>query len=150
MAGMSPSFSRRLRAAAAAVAVIVGTGAASPAGAEASDAFGVWRNPKNSVHVEIRDCGAAACGYVVWASAKAQADARKGGTENLVGLQLLRDFVEAKNGELRGRVFVPDLNITISGSALRLDDNTLRARGCLVRNVVCKSQTWTRVDGARS
>src|SRR5438067_525501 len=48
-------------------------------GAAASEShnelFGVWRNPKDSVHVEIRPCGASACGYVVWAAAHAQADA---------------------------------------------------------------------------
>ena len=110
--------------------------------------YGVWRNPKNSVHVEIKDCGGRTCGYVVWANADAKEDARKGGTENLVGLQLFRDFEPAKNGVLRGKVFVPDLNHTFSGTAQFVDDTTLKARGCLFANVICKSQTWRRVDKA--
>ena len=109
--------------------------------------FGVWRNPKNSVHLEIKDCGAATCGYVVWANATAQADARKGGSPNLVGLQLLRDFVPEKNGAWRGKVFVPDLNMTFSGTAQVLDPDRLRAKGCVLASIFCKSQIWTRVEG---
>src|SRR5215207_3360225 len=84
---------------------------------------GVWRNPKNSVHVEIRPCGPGACGVVVWASPKAQADARGGGTKDLVGLQLFRNFVPEKSGAWRGKVFVPDLNATFSGTAQLIDTN---------------------------
>src|SRR4051812_40891593 len=86
---------------------------------DASQAFGVWANPKNSVHVEIKPCGASdhACGVVVWANEKAQLDAKKGGTDALVGLQLFRDMVRGANGVWAGRVFVPDLNRTFSGTA---------------------------------
>jgi uncharacterized protein (DUF2147 family) len=131
-----------------ALAVVAGAASASaqPA-ASGARAFGVWRNPKNSVHVDIRPCGPQACGYVVWASEKAKADARKGGTANLVGLQLLRDMSLDKSGVWRGRVFVPDLNMTFSGAAEPVDINTLRARGCLIGSIGCKTQTWTRVEG---
>ena len=114
--------------------------------AQASESLGVWRNPKNSVHVEIRSCGAKTCGYVVWASEKAKRDAREGGTENLIGLQLFRDFEPRTNGVLHGRVFVPDLNRTFSGSAKFLDDNTLQAKGCFLGNLLCKTQIWRRVS----
>src|SRR5688500_12465270 len=96
----------------AAIALLAG---ATPAAAE-PDLFGLWRNPKNSVHVDIRPCGGSACGYVVWASPKAQADARKGSGRELVGMQLLRDFAPTGRN-WRGKVFVPDLNRTFTGSA---------------------------------
>jgi uncharacterized protein (DUF2147 family) len=108
--------------------------------------LGVWRNPKDSVHVEIKGCGASICGYVEWADATAQADARKGGSENLVGMQLLRDFSPDKSGNWRGKVFVPDLNMTFSGTAEFIDATTLRAKGCLVGKFLCKSQVWKRID----
>jgi uncharacterized protein (DUF2147 family) len=107
---------------------------------------GIWRNPHNTVHVEIRPCGDAACGYVVWASEQAIADARKGGTENLIGLQLFRDFVQDKDGAWRGKVFVPDLNVTFSGAAVPLDPDTLRAKGCLLGKFLCRSQIWRRIQ----
>ena len=116
-----------------------------PASAQDQFTYGVWRNPKNSVHVEIKPCGGGrACGFVVWANADAQADARKGGTPNLVGLQLLRDFALQKNGSWKGKVFVPDLNMTLGGTADFPDATTMKAKGCLL--MFCKSQTWRRVD----
>ena len=107
--------------------------------------YGVWRNKKDSVHIEIKSCGASTCGYVVWADAKAVADARKGGTPQLIGTQLLRDFEQQKGGIWKGKVFIPDLNMTFSGSAQSTDPMSIKARGCLVAGVLCKSTTWVRV-----
>ena len=107
---------------------------------------GVWKNPKGSVHVSISNCGSGACGEVAWASAKAKADARKGGTENLVGLQLFRNFTPQKERVWKGRVFIPDLNATFTGTADLVGYDALKVRGCLLPNVLCKSQVWTRVE----
>jgi uncharacterized protein (DUF2147 family) len=61
---------------------------------------GVWANPRNSVHIRYESCGKGAiCGTVVWASDKAIADARRGGTETLVGTQIFRNLY--KNGPNR-------------------------------------------------
>jgi uncharacterized protein (DUF2147 family) len=121
--------------------------AALPASAEDSFNYGVWRNPKNSVHVEIKPCGGGrACGVVVWANDEAKADAKKGGTADLVGLQLLRDFQLQKNGSWKGKVFVPDLNMNFNGTADFPDASTMKAKGCLIGGFLCKSQTWRRVD----
>jgi len=138
---------RRMKSFLVVLTAIAGlTAAASPAVAQdAPFTYGVWRNPKNTVHVEIKPCGGGrACGNVVWANEEAKADARKGGTPNLVGLQLLRDFQLQKNGSWKGRVFVPDLNMTLSGTADFPDASTMKAKGCLL--LFCKSQTWRRVD----
>jgi uncharacterized protein (DUF2147 family) len=108
----------------------------------------MWRNPKGSVQIDIRPCGSYACGFVVWANADAQADARKGGTENLIGLQLFRDLTADREGAWRGKVFVPDLGMTFSGTAQSTDGLRLKAKGCLLGRVLCKSQTWTRVQSA--
>lgn len=121
--------------------------AAAPANAEDASLYGVWRNPKNSVHVDIKPCAQGACGYVVWASPKAQRDAREGGTANLVGLQLFREFRPKKGRIWQGKVFIPDLNRTFTGTAEPIDGKTLRAKGCLFANVLCKSQVWTRIEG---
>jgi uncharacterized protein (DUF2147 family) len=124
-------------------ATLTGSAAAS----EASGLYGVWRNPKNSVHVDIEPCGKAACGEVVWATPKAQADAQKGSGKPLVGQRLLRDMTPTKTGEWRGKVFVPDLNMTFAGTAQLLDGGRMTARGCLLGGVFCKTQVWSKLSG---
>ena len=110
---------------------------------------GRWRNPQGSVHVEIRRCGKGrSCGYVVWASEQAKADAQRGGTRPLIGLELFRNLVREREGQWRGAVFVPDLNSTFSGTARRLGSDRFRATGCLLRGMFCRSQIWTQVDDA--
>ena len=104
-----------------------------------------WRNPSNSVHVRIDKCDGQLCGTVTWASAKAQADARRGGTRNLVGTRLFRDLEPAGAGKWRGKVFVPDIQRTFSGTISFVDPNTMVGKGCVLFGIICKSQTWSRV-----
>jgi len=137
---------RRLKLALACMTATAGLLGASAQGAE--PIYGVWRNPKNTVHVNIKSCGENTCGYIVWASADAQADARKHGTDNLIGLQVLRNFVPAKEGAWRGKVYAPDLGMTFSGTANVVDPMSLKAKGCVIGNFLCKSQTWKRIDAA--
>nr|WP_232792986.1 DUF2147 domain-containing protein [Caulobacter hibisci] len=131
------------------VAAFVALAATTPFQAQAQlqgpDIFGVWRNPKDSVHVEIKPCGPEVCGYVVWANDEARTDARKGSGNELLGQQLLRDFARGDKGEWRGKVFAPDVNMTFSGRVLVLDAGRLRAKGCVLGNLLCKTQVWTRV-----
>lgn len=136
-----------LAALAAALGMAAATAPALAADGDITRSYGVWRNPKNTVHLEIKDCGATTCGVVVWASAKAEADARKAGADTLVGKQLLRDFQSQNNGSLKGRVWVPTLKVTLVGTAEIVDTRTMRAKGCVIGNLLCKSQMWTRIDG---
>jgi uncharacterized protein (DUF2147 family) len=130
-------------------AVLLASAPVRAAAASADDAsiFGVWRNPKNSVHVEIRPCGEAACGFVVWANAKAKADAKEGSGKDLVGMELLHDLSRTSSGSWKGKVFVPDLNITLTGIAKPIDANQLEAKGCVLGRLICKGQTWVRIGG---
>ncbi|MDF2384440.1 DUF2147 domain-containing protein [Nostoc ellipsosporum NOK] len=104
-----------------------------------------WRNPGDSVHVRIDQCGAALCGTITWASDKAIADARRGGTEQLVGTHLFRDLKPAGPGKWSGKVFVPDIRQTFSGTIHFQDGDKMVGKGCVLFGVVCKAQTWSRV-----
>jgi uncharacterized protein (DUF2147 family) len=126
-----------------AVLVAVGASLLSPSAALAEDL--VLRNPSNSVHVRIHPCGKTRCGTVVWANAKAKADSARGGTQNLVGTELFREFKEVSPKVWKGKVFVPDLNKVLTGTGTVKDENSIVARGCLFAGMGCKSQTWTRV-----
>lgn len=126
----------------AAAALLFGSG---PALAQKPGQENIFRNPSNSVHVRIHPCGKGRCGTVVWANEKAKADSARGGTRNLVGTELFREFREISPNVWKGKVFVPDLNKVFTGTGTIKGQNVIVARGCLIGNFGCKSQTWTRV-----
>jgi uncharacterized protein (DUF2147 family) len=145
--GFGAAMTRRVRSGGALIAVLALS--AAPLAAQdqaASHSLGTWRNPQNSIHVRMEHCGANVCGVVVWASEKAQTDVRNAGSGELVGATLFRDFRERSPGVWSGRVFVPDIRKTFSGTVRRVDEDHLQGRGCLVGNIGCQSQTWTKVD----
>jgi uncharacterized protein (DUF2147 family) len=127
-------------------AALMASSAGVPAGAADGDAsVGVWRNASNSVHIESHHCGASMCGRVVWATPKAMADAKRGGTPNLLEIELFSDFRKRADGTWHGKVFVPDMNKTFSGTVLLVDHNTLKGTGCLFGGIMCRTQILTRI-----
>jgi len=107
---------------------------------------GRWSNPSGSVIIFIAPCNDTLCGRVEWASEKAMADARKGGTDPLVGAELLTDIVRRGDGRWKARLFVPDVNKTSKAELKLLGFDQLKVSGCLIGRVACKSQVWTRVE----
>ena len=105
---------------------------------------GRWRNPSGSVLISIASCDEPLCGQVEWASEKAIADARRGGTDPLIGAELLSDIVPIGEGRWKARLFVPDLNKTSKVQLHLLGLDQLKVTGCALGRVVCKSQIWTR------
>jgi len=83
---------------------------------------------------------------VQWASQKAAADARKSGTDALIGAELLRDIQPRSEGRWRARLFVPDLNKTSSVELRFTGPNRMKVTGCAVGRIVCKSQIWSRTQ----
>ncbi|HYG29333.1 MAG TPA: DUF2147 domain-containing protein [Allosphingosinicella sp.] len=130
---------------AAAAALFAVASFAGTADAQTQQPTGVWRNPRNTVHVRIQPCGRAMCGTVVWASPRAQQKAREAGTRNLIGAQLFRQLQPQGTGTWGGRVFVPDRARTVAGT-LRVTGRSAIVSGCIVGGLVCRSQTWTRVS----
>ena len=109
---------------------------------------GYWRNPSGSVIVAIAPCGKVTCGRVQWASDKAKDDARKGGTDPLVGVELFSGLVPKGQDRWRGRLFVPDINKTSKADLRQLSPNQIKVTGCAIRRLLCKSQVWTRTDSS--
>ncbi len=116
-----------------------------PVAANAAAPKGVWTNPRKSVRVAFRPCGDAICGKVIAATPQAEADAKRGGGAPLVGAMLFQDFRQGESGMWFGSVLVPDLGQTISGTIRQVDANTLVGEGCVIANIGCRTQTWTRV-----
>ena len=107
---------------------------------------GRWKNPSGSVTVMIDACGEAVCGTVTAASDQAKADAKRGGTEALVGTLLMTEFKVAGTGKWRGRLFIPDLNHRSKAELRMLGPDQLKVTGCAVGRMICRSQVWTRAD----
>lgn len=128
------------RIALAAIAVAVPVTASAQAALE-----GHWRNPKGSVVVKVAPCGKAYCGFVVQASPKAKATARRGGTPELIGTQILSAMRPTGDGSYKGVAFDPKRNIHAPATIRLQGSETLVIRGCLIRGFICKEQRWTRV-----
>ena len=116
---------------------------AAPASAQALE--GQWTNYKKNVVVEVERCGTAYCGKVVRASARAKEKARKGGTPNLVGTQILTGLVPTGAGKFRGRAFVPKRNIHATATVRQVSDDVMQVQGCVLGGLLCDSDRWTRV-----
>ena len=117
--------------------------AAAPASAQALE--GQWTNYKKNVVVQVERCGSAYCGRVVQASAKAKEKARKGGTPNLIGTQILTGLVPAGQGKFRGKAFVPKRNIHATATVRQVSDDVMQVQGCVLGGLLCDSERWTRV-----
>ena len=118
--------------------------AASPAAAQ-SNIEGHWTNPKHSTLVKVSECARNTyCAIVLKASAKAQANARKGGTEHFIGTEILH--VSAAGDNLyKGKAFDPESNMHVPATVHFVDPTTIEVQGCALL-VICKTQRWTKVD----
>ena len=118
-------------------------GASAPA-AEPSRFEGHWANPKHSMIVRVSRCGADYCAVVVKASEKAEANARKGGTEHFIGTEILRVHA-AGEGTFKGTAFDPETNMHVAATVRVLGPDAMYVRGCALFGLVCEDQHWTRV-----
>lgn len=106
---------------------------------------GTWENPTGDVRVITQQCGTDLCGKVSWASELAKRDASAGGTPQLVGTSLLRNYRQTRPGHWKGNVFVPDLGETYYSTIKQLDANRIKISGCILGGLLCKSQVWRKL-----
>lgn len=117
----------------------------APAAAQTSSFEGHWANPKHSTIVNVSRCeGDYYCAVVLKASAKAQANARKGGTLHFIGTEILR-VREAGDGLFKGTAFDPESNMHVSATVKVLGPGEMEIRGCALLGLVCEAQRWTKV-----
>lgn len=107
---------------------------------------GDWTNPRQTVAIRIAACGVALCGRVIWAAQSARDDARRGGTAELVGTEVLRGFVADGSDGWRGRIFIPDLGQTAKARLRRNGPNEIEVSGCRLAGIICRKQLWRRAE----
>jgi len=117
--------------------------ASAPAAAQAIE--GHWTNDKRSMVVQVERCGAAYCGKVIQATDKAKEKARKGGTANLIGTQILTGLTPIGDGRFRGKAFVPRRNVHATATVRQLSNNEMQVQGCVWGGLLCGKERWTRV-----
>lgn len=117
---------------------------ADPARGVVSAWTGVWRNTNNTVHIKAAPCGKNMCATVVWADSQTKA-AVAASKRDILGMQLLRDFRQTGPSMWKGTVYVPDRDLTVSGTITMLDPNTLKAVGCFL-GMICQTRHWQRIS----
>lgn len=117
----------------------------TPAAAQSGSFEGHWANPKHSTIVNVSRCdGDYFCAVVLKASAKAQANARKGGTMHFIGTEILRVRADG-DGIFKGTAFDPESNMHVSATVKVLGPDEMEIRGCALLGLVCQAQRWTKI-----
>ncbi len=107
---------------------------------------GLWLNPHASVAVRTGACGDRLCGWVVWADASAQQDARDSGITSIIGTRLLEDYRQEGRHAWSGTVYVPDMGRRFASRIEEPSPGQLKIKGCLLGGLICRSQLWTRIE----
>ena len=118
-----------------------------PASASAQEALeGHWKNARGRVVVKVTPCGSSWCGFVIDATDKAKAGARKGGTPNLIGTRILTGLRKTGDNTFRGQAFDPKRNVRVPATIRVLNPTLLSVKGCVLGGLICKEQRWNRVS----
>ena len=123
----------------------------------AADPAGTWLTENGKARVRVADCGGVLCGTIAWlkepndAAAKPKtdvnnADASKRGRP-LIGVATVIGMKPSGTPDKwTGQVYNAEDGKTYSGSLTLTGATTLKLEGCALGGLVCKSQTWTRVN----
>lgn len=123
------------------LALLVGFGGAAFA---ADPAEGIWQTQVDDgafAYVTIAPCGAKLCGVI---SRTFNSDGEYA-SEN-IGKPIVWDMVPGNGGKYgSGRIWQPSTD-KVFKSKMTLSGNTLRVAGCVAGGLICKKQTWSRVQ----
>jgi uncharacterized protein (DUF2147 family) len=127
------------------------------AGPALADPVGTWATENGRSRVKIEACGGAVCGSMVWLKEpndpetgkpkldKNNTDAAKR-SRPLIGVPIVLDMKPSGADKWSGQVYNAEDGKTYSGSITERDAKTIRLEGCALGGLICKSQTWTRVN----
>lgn len=108
---------------------------------------GLWKTqPGDSggyLHVTIGPCGSAVCGTIDNAF---DADGNEELDYENLGKQIIWDMVADGDGSYGGgKIWAPDRDKTYN-SKMTLEGNDLTVKGCVAGGLICRGQTWTRIE----
>ncbi len=109
-----------------------------PAVASAADLNGIWERSNGHSRLRFDVCGKATCGAIAWIKPGVKTSAH-------IGQKVLFDLSKASDAEWYGKAFNPEDGRTYAGK-VSLQGATLVTKGCVLGGLICKSETWTRVE----
>jgi uncharacterized protein (DUF2147 family) len=132
------------------LAVLVGlllVGLAEPAAAAAPD--GTWLSQSGATKVRIAPCGGGYCGTIVWVKGPETKDVKNPDAAKrdraLIGVQLIYNMTADGDG-YSGKLYDYTSGKTYSGKLKTDGGSQLRLSGCVFGGIICRSETWTRVN----
>lgn len=130
------------------LAALLATPLAGAGTAQAQDVAGTWLTEGGTSRVRISPCGSARCGTIVWTVAEARDvnnpdPARK--ARNLVGVRMISD-AKPDGGTWTGQLYNPLDGRTYTGKMRLKGPGQLELSGCVLGGLICKSQTWSKVN----
>jgi uncharacterized protein (DUF2147 family) len=125
--------------------------------AQASDPQGSWLTEDGEATINITRCGQALCGRI--AALREPLDRETGRpktdefnrieqlrTRPLIGVQIVIQMKpNGRPGQWVGRVYNPEDGGFYPAKLTLKSARSLRLEGCIVEEVICNGQTWTRV-----
>ena len=123
----------------------------------AGDPAGTWLTASGKSRVRIADCGGALCGTIVWLK-EPNDDAGKPKTDQhnadeskrsrpIIGVLVVLGMKPSGTPDKwTGQVYNAEDGKTYSGSLTLTGPSKLDLEGCALGGLVCKTQTWTRVN----
>jgi uncharacterized protein (DUF2147 family) len=114
--------------------------------AAAQSPIGTWRTPPNAegayADVRLAPCANGEntlCGVI------ARVYDSPAGVPDVTGRVIIRDMVESGGRWSGGTVWAPDEDRTYR-ARLTLQADSLRVEGCVLGGVICRGQTWARLE----
>jgi uncharacterized protein (DUF2147 family) len=137
---------------ATALLMLAGIGAAM-----AADPSGVWLTQSGGSRIKLSDCNGAICGTVVWLKEPNDPDTGKPKTDKnnsdatkrsrpIIGVPIVLGMKPAGTDKWTGQLYNAEDGKTYSGNLTFSGGNTLQLQGCALGGLVCKGQTWTKVN----
>jgi|tagenome__1003787_1003787.scaffolds.fasta_scaffold18903090_1 uncharacterized protein (DUF2147 family) len=123
----------------------------------AADPNGTWLTQTGTSRIRVADCGGALCGTIVWLKEPNDAETGKPKTDKnnadaskrsrpLIGTQIVLGMKPAGTDKWTGQVYNAEDGKTYSGNLTYSGGGSLQLQGCALGGLVCKSQTWTKVN----
>ena len=113
------------------------------AAASADPIEGLWQTQADEgafAHVQITPCGGAFCGTIT----RTFKDKAEYQSPN-IGKQIVIDMVPQGGGDYKGRVLRPADNKVYNGKAT-VSGNAMALSGCVAGGLICKKQSWARLQ----